>query len=68
VTRIRFRRPRRTGQHRPVAPPDPAQVEALTWVFEEVSRRSGYGGTFGELASAALTWMDQQQRGEGRDA
>jgi hypothetical protein len=48
----------------PSSPPDPEQVEALVDVFDAVSRQSEYGGTFPELATAALVWMrDKQQQG-----
>ena len=51
----------RTAAAASSSPPDPEQVEALVDVFDAVSRRSEYGGTFPELATAALTWMHQQQ-------
>ena len=50
----------------PPSPPSPEQVKALTDVFVEVSGHSRYGGKLDEFATAALTWMQQQQRGEGQ--
>ena len=41
--------------------PDPGQVEALVDRLDAVSRNSEHGGTLSELATAALTWMSQQQ-------
>ena len=48
----------------PPPPVTPEHVEALTQVFMEVAHHSRYGGKLDEFASAALTWMNQQQRGE----
>ena len=47
----------------PPSSPGPDEVAALTQVFVEVCHHSRYGGKLEELASAALVWMHQQQRG-----
>jgi hypothetical protein len=47
----------------PSSPPDPGQVAALADRLDAVARHSEYGGTLEEFATAALTWMHQQQRG-----